>query len=110
MSSERRIIICVNSAADVGVNDGVTVGERNHVTYFLENKDWQVWHWLETTWLVIIPPQDSTTPVGLRKELESFLGKQRDILIMEVSLPIKYSGRGVAAAWPWMSKNWGIPQ
>jgi hypothetical protein len=111
MKAERRFVICTNSATDTGAVNGASVDQRNQITLNLEaKKDWQVWHWFENIWLVVIPPDDEITPVALRREMESFLGESKHLLIMQVSQPITFSGRGNPDGWAWMYKNWGTPQ
>jgi hypothetical protein len=111
MKAERRFVICTNSATDTGAVNGATVDQRNQITLYLEAKtNWQVWHWFENIWLVVVPPDDEITLAALRGEFESFLGELKHTLIMQVSQPITFTGRANKDGWPWMYKNWGTPQ
>ena len=109
--SERRFVVCSESASDIGSTNGSTVSDRNNITAYLEGKPgWQIWHWFQNLWLIVIPENDPVTPLGLRQELEGFLGVYKHLLVMQVPETIRYSGRGDKGAWPWMGQNWGRPE
>jgi hypothetical protein len=111
---EQRIIICTDSTK--GPVSGFTADERNRITRHLEAKGWQVWHWFEDLWLVVVPDSSITgqaklQPAELRDEILTLLETPRKfILVMEVRGKIAYAGMGNAKGWPWMEANWGHPQ
>jgi hypothetical protein len=49
----QRLIIITDSSK--GLLNGATAQERNLITRFLEGKGWDVWHWFEDVWLVVVP-------------------------------------------------------
>ena len=111
---EQRIIICTDSTK--GPASGFTADERNRITRHLEAKGWQVWHWFEDLWLIVVPDgsitgQAKLQPSELREEILALLkAPLKYILVMEVRGKIDYAGMGDAQGWPWMESNWGLPQ
>ena len=105
---EQRFLISTDSAKGAPAG-GTTADERNKITFYLEAKGWQVWHWFEDLWLVVTP-QGSTTTIALRDEITNLFGAKRFLLVMEIQGPIVYSGYGNGEGWPWMASKWGTPQ
>jgi hypothetical protein len=105
----QRLMICTNSA--MGPTYGASAEQRNQITSFLQVKGWEVWHWFEDLWFVVVP-NGSVTPKGLREEIStSILGNTKYILVLDVSGgQIVYSGFGNKDGWPWMAEKWGKPE
>jgi hypothetical protein len=103
----QRLIVCTNSAGLPST--AATAEQRNQITALLKNKEWEVWHWFEDLWLVVVHNYSASTK-DLREEISLILGPSKYVLILDVSGSITYSGMGNAAGWPWMATHWGSPK
>jgi hypothetical protein len=89
--------------------DGGNREQRDAITYHLNSKGWQIWHWYGDLWLLANVP-DQSTPYALWSELNALPPlKGKSMLVSTVENHPLFFGVANPQSWPWMNENWGTP-
>jgi len=94
-----QLMIITNSAH-------VNAEARNGLTTFLQQQQWEIWHWMEDLWLIANAPE-SLSIGKLRKDIHRILGDNAAFFIVRAtSAPI--TGYVSSDSVAWLTSNWKL--
>lgn len=84
--------------------NGVDADRRDGLTAFLRSKGWQIWHWLDDSWLVVRDVEVQIEAKDLYHEIDEFLDSNGIFLVIPAGKDA--AGRVNMRALPWLMENW----